>query len=447
MDNNTSNRENEVALIGACLRDSSRFDALADVIQPEDFSWVPYSNAWQAMKDLRDAHLSVDTVTLGDELDRKGKLQEFMYDGHDSIMWSGRAALSKIRESGDPRNVETYAQNVKDYSGKRQLLQIAQVMATWSQNGRRSADIIRDIQNRLDSIRTFDSKASRHTMTLAEAVSEAYDHTDNAAQGRIDFVATGYPDLDRLLGGGMTAPDLLILAARPGQGKTALLASIANNVIKAGRVPFIFSLEMLNRQIAMRLIAQESGVSFDKQKSGKLEDREWALYTNAIDNLSAGDKQMYLNDLPAISISRIRQELRRVKRFDVVMLDYIQLGGVDGKHDRRDQEIGEISRGLKSIAKEFEVPVLAAAQLNRAVEQRANKKPVLSDLRESGDLEQDADIVQFIYRPDDDQNKAELITAKHRNGPTGVVDLYYKPELTRFESASARIENFGKDKR
>jgi replicative DNA helicase len=314
--------------------------------------------------------------------------------------------------------------------------------ANWAVNGRSANDIITDLSQRMGNIRTFDSRAATHTATIGEAVSDAYDYSDRASQGKIIYVPTGYIDMDNVLSGGMTSPDLYIVAARPGQGKTAFLVSVARNAAEKKKRTAIFSLEMMNRQVAMRLIAQESGVSYDRQKSGKMSVDDWQKYTDAVEIVSG--YPIILNDMPAISISRIRQELRRMGKVDAVMVDYIQLGGVDGKYDRRDQEIGEITGGLKSIAKEFDVPVLAAAQLSRALEQRSNKRPVLSDLRESGSLENDADVVMFIYRPDQYendamQNKAEIIVSKHRNGPVGTVDLIFRPELTRFESATSRV--------
>jgi replicative DNA helicase len=443
------NRDNEVGLVGATLRDSSRFEEVADIVRPEDFSWNCYGWAWKSMLSLHERGMMIDTITLGDELDREGKLDEFVYDGGGGVNWNGRAALSKIREFGDPHALESYAQKVLDYSAKRELLQLMNDGAAWSMNGRTANDIMSDFSKRMSEIRTFDGKSAEHTQSLSEVVSEAYDHTSAAANGEIQSVLTGYLDLDRILGG-LSAPDVYIIAGRPGQGKTAFLSSVAMNTAQAKKRTAIFTLEMANRQIAMRLIAMESGVPFDRQKSGKLRDNEWPLYTHAVEVLSDPEKYpLVMNDLPAISIARMRQELRRIKvrlgGLDLIIMDYIQLGGVDGKYERRDLEIGEITRGLKSLGKEFNVPVLAAAQLSRAVEQRSDKKPVLSDLRESGNIENDADCVMFIYRPDQyekdssKQNTAEIVVAKHRNGPVGSIELVYRQALTRFENAASKI--------
>lgn len=437
----TKNRENEAGLLGAILKDPSRLDALKDIIYPEDFEWQCYGWAWAAMLSLNERGLSVDSITVGDELDRKNKLDEFQYAGEEGeVTWRGRVAISKIRDLGVPRSAHTYASNVKDYSAKRMLNQLLSTGIDWANNGRNAHQIMLDIAKKMGDIKTFDGGAFEHTKTLAEAVSEAYDHTDKASRGEIKFITTGYKDLDKIFGGGMTAPDLITVAARPGQGKTALLVSIAKNAAAAGKRVIIFSLEMQNKQIAMRLIAQESGVSYDKQKSGNLEGDEWIKYTNAVETLANDENYpIVLNDLPDMSASKIRQEIRRVGNIDLAIIDYIQLGGVDGRYDRRDQEIGELTRGLKSIGKEFGIPILAAAQLSREVEKRKDSKPILSDLRESGSIENDSDIVAFINRPDPLTNNAEIIVAKQRNGAVGTVNLIYKPHLTRFEGAVTKI--------
>lgn len=433
-----SSRENEAGLIGAILKNSAALESIADIICPEDFYWQCYGWAWEATLSLKSRGLSVDAITVGDELERTNNLEKFQT--HDRQLPTGRNALSYLRDEGDPRSVLTYAHNVKDYSSKRQLDQLFKTGVYWAENGRNAEEIMQDIARKMSEIKTFDGGAFEHTKTIAEAVSDAYDYTDKANQGLIQYVSTGFVDLDDILSGGMTAPDFLIIAGRPGSGKTAWLSCVALNAAKNGKRVGIFTLEMENKQIAMRLIAQESGVSYDKQKKpSKFEDKDWPKYTNGVEKIAS--LPIFLNDLPAISVSKVRQEIRHMGKIDLLILDYIQLGGVDGKYDRRDQEIGEITRGLKSIAKEFQVPVLAAAQMSREVERRADKRPVLSDLRESGSLEQDSDIVMFIHRPDQyekkdsNQNVTEIIVEKHRNGPVGSVELIFRNTLTKFESA------------
>jgi replicative DNA helicase len=236
----------------------------------------------------------------------------------------------------------------------------------------------------------------------------------------------------------------MVIAGRPGAGKTALMVSIAKKVAEQNKQVVIFSLEMVRKQIAMRLIAMESGITYGSQKSGKLQDNEWPFYTQAVEKLSSIDDGIVLNDLPAITISQMRRELRRLwieKPADLVIVDYIQLQGADGDFERRDLQIGEITRGIKSLCKEFNVPIIAGAQMSRDIEKRAEKRPVLSDLRESGSIENDADIVAFIHRPDKLGNTAELIFEKNRNGECGVVDLIYHGARTRFDSATSMTFN------
>jgi len=430
------NKDNEAGLIGGIMADPSQYEAVSEIINKNDFSWQPYGWAWQAIKTLRENNMGIDVITVGDELERKQKLGEFMTDG-EGVMMTGRAGLSQLRAIGEPGNVMSYAFNVKDYSAKRDLDDLFSQGAVWSQNGRNANDIKNDIIKRIEDVQTFSPKAISHTQSIADAVSLAYDETDRAANGKIDYIPTGFADLDRMFSGGMTAPDLLILAGRPGTGKTAMMSNIAINSAKKKKNIVFFSLEMANKQIARRMIAQESGVSYDAQKSGKLAEDEWPKFTHGIESVAA--LSISLNDLPSIKISQIRQELRRLDNIDLVIVDYLQLATADGHQDNRVLEVGAVSRGLKLLAKEFDVPFLVGAQLSRAVEQRQSKRPVLSDLRESGSIEQDADIVMFIH-PDEIKKQTELIVAKHRNGPVGSVQLAYRPALTKFENMTYRSE-------
>jgi replicative DNA helicase len=436
----SQNRENETGLIGSILRDPYKFDLVREMITSDDFDWHPYGWCWKAFESLRNQGLHIDQVTLGDELNRVGKLNDFQLD--ENKVFTGRNALGKLRDSGSPAAVETYAANVLDYSAKRLLLEEFSTGAQWAKNGRRAADIISDMMQRFNKIRTFDGKSAKHTQKLSEAVSAAYDHTDAAARGEIQFVMTDFIDLDKMLGG-ISAPDLLIIAGRPGQGKTAFLVSVAMNVAKQKKRVAFFSLEMKNTQIAMRLLAQASGVSYDKQKTGKLAESDWAKYTNAVEHLSAfEDYPIYINDLPSIKPSQIRRELMRIGSADLVIVDYVGLADSDGKYDTRALEVSAIMKSFKAVCKEFDIPMLAAAQLSRAVEQRQNKKPILSDLKESGGIEENADIVMFIHRPDEESNNTEIIVAKHRNGQVGTIDLIYRPELTRFDNAASKMYKF-----
>ena len=438
----------EMGLLGAVLRDATQYDKLRDIIKADDFHWHAYGWVWSAFEKLHEQGLRIDVITAGDELQRENKLSEFSLDGTSGVTFSGRAALSKLRSEGDPNSAESYARQVLDYSAKRQQVEVFTKGAYWAMNGRKADDIKNDVALKLEAIQTWNGQVAKHTQTIGEAVGDAYQNTDRAAKGEISSVQTGLVDLDKLLAPGMYAPGLYLLGGRPGQGKSALLATIAKNAATNKKRVIVFTLEMANRQIAQRLIAMESGVPTDRQRTGKLTECEWPVYTHAIEVISA--LPITLNDMPAISPARMRQVLRRLGDVDLVIVDYIQLQKSDEKKANRYQEVDAISQGLKALAKEFDIPVLAAAQLSRAVEQRKSQRPILSDLRESGGLEQDSDVIMFIYRPDEyedkgKQNVTELIVAKHRDGPVGSVELIYRPALTKYENAQTNYVSFTGD--
>ena len=377
--------ESEPALLGAVMAGYGQ--DLLDEIPAEAFRWTPYQWAWSAMQKLRSEGLSVDTVTVGDALEAAGQLSGFTTE---SASFSGRAALAHLRSMGVPSSVASYAVEVLDAHAKRKIVDLAQDMATWAQNGRRAANIEQDIETRLDGIETSNGKEAQYTVSAADAVSSAYDHTERAAKGEVVFVPTGFYDFDSLLGGGLSAPDLYVIAARPGVGKTAFLTSMLyNNAKGAKKKVLMFTLEMMAAQVAMRLIAMESGVPYGRQKAGKLSADEWKTYIAAVEQIASWP--IVLNDLPAVSVPAMRRVIRRNMPLDLVMVDYLQLATAGGKHEKRYQEVGAVARALKHMAKEFNVPVVAAAQLSRAVELRASKRPILQDLRESGDIENEAD--------------------------------------------------------
>ena len=437
MDENTRH-VSEAALIGGVLRDRKQLESVRDIVQPANFDWHPYRWAWKAILSLDERNMGIDVITVGDELERMDKLGEFQ--SHANKL-PGRVGLSELRAEGKPSNVVSYAANVIDYSAKKQFISVFEDGAYWAANGRHAEDIKADVTLRMDSIKTFNTKALQHTDSIKDAVSKAMNRTDRASKGEIEYIKTGFMDLDKLFGGGLEAPDFAIIAGRPGSGKSGFLTSVAGNVAAAGKRPALFSLEMSNQQVAMRLIAAESGVSYNKQKSGKLTDSEWPKYVHGIGVVENYDIE--LNDLGGITISQMRQELRRMGKVDIILVDYLQLMKADQKHGNREQQVSEVSRGLKEIAKEFNAPVIAGAQVSRGVDTRKDKRLVLSDLRESGSLEQDSDIVMFINKDEAKPTVIELSIAKHRNGEIGIVDLVFVPHLTKFTNAETRRVNFG----
>ena len=439
-------RENEQALLGAVMRDGSVYERARELVTQKDFDWQCYGWAWKACETLFIAEMHIDTITVGDELERAGSIATFQL--HDTSTHRGRAALGVVREKGSPKNFMSYAENIQDYSAKRQIMQFLHDGALWAVNGRRAQHIMSDLTKAFSGIEIYGAK-NEHTVPISVAVSEAYDWTDRAARGEVVGVPTGFIDLDNLLGT-LIPENLYIIAARPGQGKTALLLTIARNVAKTNRQIGILSLEMSRLQVAQRFIAQEAEVDLHSIITGKMQERDWSPFTHGVEVVN--EYPVTINDLSSITISQIRQAARKMKAekgLDLLIVDYIQLAGSEEgeRFERRELEVSKISRGLKHLAKELNIPILAAAQLSRAVEQRADKRPVLSDLRESGSLEQDAYCVMFIYRPDqyekdtDKQNVAEIIVAKHRNGPVGSVELIFRKSLASFVNAASKVFN------
>lgn len=426
---NTQQHTIEKAFIGSLLRKPALMEDVVELLGEAGMSWKPYTDAWRAMKSLHTAGLGIDTTTLADELARMGALDDFV--SHDRPGISGRVALTDIRGEGRPESVKDYAALLLDYDAKRAITRIMSLGAEWASNGRAAGDILADLNKYLGDIRARDGQAALHTVTLADAVNSAMENTIKASRGELVTVPTGLHDLDRITGG-LSGGDLIVVAGRPGHGKTAFLCTLAYNISKGKTVAY-FSLEMANNQIVMRLISIDAGIDYQKQKIGKMTAEEWDRYYAAAESLYQ-NHSIILNDLSTISPNKIRQELRRMPKVDVVMVDYIQLAQADGQFKNRVDEVGSISRGLKLIAKDFDVPVIAAAQLSRAVETRQDKKPQLSDLRESGSIEQDADIVSFLYRENEDNNETKLLISKHRNGSTGFVPMVFIPNRTKFES-------------
>jgi replicative DNA helicase len=425
-------RTEEAALIGSVLRRPQLFEELRETVSPESFGWHSYGDAWQAMMDVSAAGMTIDPLTVGDELERKGKLAD--WKPFDSL-FSGRAGLSEVREQGQPQHARSYAEIVQDYAAKRELMTIASTLAIWSANGRKAADILNDTEKKLAGVKVGAGKAAKHTATIKEAITKAVDRTDRASRGEITYIPTGFRALDDIITG-LSAPDLVICAGRPKMGKTAFMASVAWNAMQTGKRIAFFTLEMGMEQIAMRFISMISGVSYSKQLTGKLSDSDWTLYFDAAEKLSDINFGLILNDMPAISPNKVRQELRRIGQVDLIVFDYIQLASADDNYQIRNLEVAANVKALKEICKEFDVPMLAAAQLNRAAEARAqsDKHPILSDLGESDELGKSADKVLFIHGDAQNSTEREIIVAAQRNGPTGICTLKYIGYKTRFES-------------
>ena len=433
-------REAEEAVVGAVLINPEVYYDVAQFLSADDFYIHRHRWIWEAFTSLHEQRIPIDMLTLTEELDRKGQLSEI----------GGPAFLtSLVNQVPTSLHAEAYGRTVEGHAIRRKMINAANAIASLAYNEGSTVEHVMDEAEK--AIFNVSEKRLRHDLQPISAVlSEYYDRIDDLAKRPEDVVGvpTGFYDLDKMLSG-LQPSDLLIIAGRPGQGKTGFLLSVAKNAALTHKKHVaIFSLEMSNEQVVQRLIAQETGIDSQRLRTGRLQEQEWPLFTHAIEVMS--DTHIFLDDTPAITPLQLRTKCRRLHlehHLDLVVVDYLQLMGGDARTENRVQEVSYISRNLKVLARELGVPVLAAAQLSRAVEQRSDKRPVLSDLRESGSLEQDADIVMFIYRPDQyekdtvKQNVAEIIIAKHRNGPVGSVELVFRNTLAKFENAATRVFN------
>ena len=436
-----NSREAEEAVLGSVLINPDSYFEISQVIKPEDFYIIRNQWIWCAYMRLHDRKIPIDILTVSEDLQEQGQLSEI--GGHAYL-------LALVNQTPTSLHAEAYAHIVEQTSIRRRMLAAANEIAKLAYDeGKEIGTIIDEIEK---SVFGLSSRRVRHDLQyIQEVVSEYYDHVDELSKRDGEFfgVPTGLIDLDNLLGG-MQNSDLLIIAGRPGSGKTGFLLSVAKNAAqKHKKNVAMFSLEMSNQQLVQRLVAQETRIDTHRLRTGKLMDEEWTLFTQSLESLE--NAHIWLDDTPAITPLAMRTKCRRLDmehKLDLIIVDYLQLMGSDSRSENRVQEVSHISRSLKVLARELNVPVLAAAQLSRAVEQREGKRPVLSDLRESGSLEQDSDIVMFINRQDKDdkenarRNIAELIVAKHRNGPTGSIELIFLENLAKFENAKKMEESF-----
>jgi len=431
-------REAEEAVLGSVLINPEAYYDVAQFLRPEDFYIHRHQWIWEAFTNLHERRAPIDFLTVSEELDQRSRLGEL----------GGPAYLTAlINNVPTSLHAEAYGRIVEETAIRRRMIHAANEIAKIAYQEETGIDVAMD-QAEQTVFGISERRLQSSLVPIQYVLSEYYERMDQLANRDEEIlgVPTGFIDLDRLLNG-LQESDLLIIAGRPGQGKTAFMVSIAKNAAQTHKKHVaIFSMEMSNEQLVQRLIAQETGIDSQRLRSGKLTDNEWALFAQAIEVL--GDTHIYLDDTPAITPLQLRTKCRRLHmeyNLDLIVIDYLQLMGSGLRNENRVQEVSHISRNLKILAKELKVPVLAAAQLSRAVEQRADKRPVLSDLRESGSLEQDADIVMFIYRPDQyekdtvKQNVAEIMVSKHRNGPVGSVELIFRSNLAKFENAATHM--------
>lgn len=424
--------EAEEAVLGSILINEDVLLDAINLLQAKDFFIIRHEWIYDAMLRLHARREAVDYLTVARELEAYDQLEEL----------GGRAYLMYLINSTPTSiNGETYARIVKRFSTRRKLLFAAGEIAELAYDEEREVDDVLD--GAVDAVvAVADQNTDRDLRPMPDVMLDYYTVAEAryTNQEQASGVPTGLTDLDRILGG-MQKSDLLLVAGRPGMGKSSFLVTVAMNAARYGQRIAFFSLEMSAEQQVQRMIAAETGLDTHKLRMGQVTPDEWERFVEAVDRLSQFN--VYLDDTAALPLTQMRTKCRRQRLLtglDLVVVDYAQLmtSGADVRFTNQTQEIGKVATGLKQIARELNVPVLAAAQLSREVEKRQDKRPILSDLRDSGNLEQDADVVLFLYRDEEynedteKPNIAELIVAKHRNGAKGSVELFFKKELTQF---------------
>lgn len=423
--------EAEQSVIGCMMISRDAITVAADILAEDDFYNRQYALVFLAIVELNDAGKSVDMVTLQNKLKEKDAPPEV------SSLEFVRDLMLAVPTAA---HIRDYAEIVAEKAVLRRLIKANEEIAGICYMGRDSLETI--LENAEKSI--FNIVQRRNTgdyIPIRQIVLSAMERIERASKtkGNVTGIATGFLDLDYKTAG-MQPADLILIAARPSMGKTALVLNIAQYVAFRSDLPLaVFSLEMSREQLVNRLFSLESRVDSQHIRTGNLSDREWE---DLIDGAGVvGRSKLIIDDTPGISISELRSKCRKFKMeqdIQMVIIDYLQLMSGNGRTDSRQQEVSEISRSLKALARELNVPVIALSQLSRAVEQRPDHRPMLSDLRESGAIEQDADVVMFIYRDDyynkdsDKRGIAEIIIAKQRNGPIGTVELAWLPDYTKF---------------
>jgi replicative DNA helicase len=426
--------EAERAILGAIVLDNSFVNQAIELLRPDDFYVRAHQFVFRAMTSLSERGSEINPILLGEELRREGVLEQT----------GGIAFISELTY-GLPHftNVVAYAKVVKGKSVLRQLVKVANKVTSEALEEEDEPEVILDHAEQM--IFALADERTRQGFSHIKPVADHLLEKVQEMAGRpvmLTGLTSGFNDLDQKTSG-LQPSDLIIIAARPSMGKTAFCLNVAQNAaIKAGAVVGIFSLEMSKESLVMRMLSSEARVDAHRFRTGYLSRDEWARLAGALGTLA--DAKIFVDDTPGISVLEMRAKARRLaaeqKRLDLIVVDYLQLmSGGARRTESRQQEVSQISRELKGLAKELNVPLIALSQLSRAAETRTDHRPQLSDLRESGAIEQDADVVGFIYREeyynasDENANKAEIIIAKQRNGPTGTVELAFIKEFTRFE--------------
>ena len=437
--------EAEQALLGGLMLDNQAWDKVADRVSEADFYRPDHRLIFVAIKELANRNEPRDAVTLSEYLERREQLTEV----------GGLGYLGTLaKDTPSAANVIAYADIVRERGLLRELIEAGNEIAAsaYRTEGRLAKDLVDDAERRVFEIAQRGERRGAGFVKLSDVLPDAVNHLDtlHQAKGDITGVPSGFKEFDQLTAG-LQKGDLVVIAGRPSMGKTSMAMNIAENAAfnKLHLPTAIFSMEMSTEQLAFRLISSLGQVNQSHLRNGRFSDDDWPRINGAIQQM--GEAPLFIDDSAALTPTDLRARARRLKRehgLELIVVDYLQLMAVPGTKENRATEISEISRSLKALAKELQLPIIALSQLNRSVEQRTNKKPVMSDLRESGAIEQDADVIVFIYREEvydaDTPRKgiAEINVAKQRNGPTGEFRLTFRGEFTRFDNYVPEIEAF-----
>jgi replicative DNA helicase len=433
--------EAEQSVLGGLMLDNGAWDRAGDLLVDGDFYRYEHRLIYAAISGLVSASKPADVITVYEQLQSLGKAEEI----------GGLVYLNKLVQAlPSAANIRRYAELVRERSILRSLIKVGDQIATsaFNMKGRAVAQIVDEAEAAVMQVGEAGARTGKGWIGVEAMVVQLLDRVQELADsggGAVTGVPTGFYDLDRMLSG-LQPGDLVVLAARPSMGKTSLALNIAEHVAVNERLPVaVFSMEMGAQQLAMKIAGSLGRIDQSRLRTGNMQDADWGRLTDAVERLR--NAEVFIDETPALSPAELRARARRLARqckgkLGLIVVDYLQLMTTGGTSENRATEVGEISRGLKALAKELKCPVIALSQLNRGVEQRADKRPLMSDLRESGAIEQDADVIAFIYR-DDYYNKdskepgvAEILIAKQRCGPTGIVKLAFLKQLTKFENLS-----------
>ncbi len=431
--------EAEQAVLGGLMLVNDAWDQVADKLTEADFYRKDHQLIFRAIFELQNNQQPTDALTLAEWFESNGRSAEI----------GGSATITAlVNETPGAANIAAYADIVREKSILRSLIDVGNEItsAAYRPEGRASQELLETAEKSVFDIRDKGARGNMGMLPIRESVKQAFELIEHvySLEGNITGIETGYTDFDDKTAG-LQPSDLIIVAGRPSMGKTSFAVNIAEHAaIKGKKSVVLFSMEMAAQQLVMRMLGSLGRINQQRLRTGDLQDDDWPRLRSAMNMLV--ETRLFIDETPALSPIELRARARRIKRqheLDLIVVDYLQLMQVPGSSENRATEISEISRSLKALAKELQVPVIALSQLNRSLEQRPNKRPIMADLRESGAIEQDADLIVFIYRdevynPDTaDKGKAEIIIGKQRNGSTGTVPLTFLGQYTRFENFSS----------